>query len=110
MNISKEDWELYKEKLPVWQERYTKGLLEDYVKFLEGDGQALEKFHILEKKIKADKNTPGVQLRNTRGSRQGTDYNLMQLILANVISFDDLDGFSEEIKATVSKLVKAFSE
>jgi len=110
MNVSKEDFELFREKLPVWQERYTKGLLKDYVKFLESDAPALEKFHILEKKIKADKNAPGVQLRNTRGSRQGTDYNLMQLILAGVITFDDLDGFSDDIVRVVKKLVDAFGE
>lgn len=108
MNISKEDWALFREKLPEWQERYTQKLLKDYVRFLESDAPALEKFHILEKKIKEDKNAPGVQLRDMHGARQGVDFNLMKLILADVITYDDLDGFSEEIKSAVSKLVKAF--
>lgn len=107
MKVSKQDHDLYKEKLPEWQEKYTESLLKEYVEFLKSDAPALDKFHELEKKIKKDKNTPGVQLRN---AREGTEYNLMKLILADVITFDDLDGFSEEMVDVVKRLVKTFGE
>ena len=107
MNVSKADWKLFRERLPEWQERYMERLMKEYVEFLQSDAPASEKFWALEKKIKKDKNTPGVQLRI---EKQGTEYNLMKLVLGDVITYDDLDGFSDDMIATVKRLVKAFGD
>ena len=37
MDISKKDWELFREKLSGWQENYMAGLVKEYVDFLNDD-------------------------------------------------------------------------
>ena len=61
MDISKKDWKLFRERLSDWQENYMKGLVKEYVDFLNDDTKhASEKFWELEKRIKEDKHHPGV--------------------------------------------------
>ena len=53
MDISKKDWKLFRERLSDWQENYMKGLVKEYVDFLNDDTKhASEKFWELEKRIK----------------------------------------------------------
>ena len=45
MDISKKDWKLFRERLSDWQENYMKGLVKEYVNFLNDDTKhASEKF------------------------------------------------------------------
>ena len=45
MDISKKDWKLFRERLSDWQENYMKGLVKEYVDFLNDDTKhASEKF------------------------------------------------------------------
>ena len=45
MDISKKDWKLFQERLSDWQENYMKGLVKEYVDFLNDDTKhASEKF------------------------------------------------------------------
>ena len=37
MDISKKDWKLFRERLSDWQENYMKGLVKEYVDFLNDD-------------------------------------------------------------------------
>ena len=61
MDISKKDWKLFRERLSDWQENYMKGLVKEYVDFLNDDTKhASEKFWELEKRIKEDKHHPGL--------------------------------------------------
>ena len=74
MEISKKDWKLFRERLSDWQENYMKGLVKEYVDFLNDDTKhASEKFWELEKRIKEDKHHPGVygaeQVRGNMGYR-----------------------------------------
>lgn len=48
MDISKKDWKLFRERLSDWQENYMKGLVKEYVDFLNDDTKhASEKLNIL---------------------------------------------------------------
>ena len=52
MDISKKDWKLFRERLSDWQENYMKGLVKEYLDFLNDDTKhASEKFWKLEKHI-----------------------------------------------------------
>lgn len=63
MEISKRDWKLYREKIPVWQENYMSCLIEEYITLLSAeDKKASNKFWELEKKINTDRRHPGVIL------------------------------------------------
>ena len=45
MDISKKDWKLFRERLSDWKENYMKGLVKEYVNFLNDDTKhASEKF------------------------------------------------------------------
>ena len=59
----KKDWKLFMERVPEWQEKNMERLLKEYVAYLESGEPASTKFWGLEKRIKDDKRTPGVQLR-----------------------------------------------
>lgn len=107
IEISKQDWDLFREKLPGWQERYLERLLKGYVEYLESNEEASTKFWGLEKMIKRDKNTPGVQLRL---NKTDIDAELARMILEGFISEDDLDGFSDELIQRVKQLAAGFKD
>ena len=63
MELSKNDWKLFREQLPGWQERYMDKLTREYVEFLTDDRcQPSERFWTLNKRIREDRRKPGVQL------------------------------------------------
>ena len=65
--ITKADWKLFMEKVPEWQETYMERLLKEYVKMLQSKKPASTKFWDLDKRIKADKKNPGVQMQLDKG-------------------------------------------
>lgn len=104
MNISKRDWKLFQDKLPVWQEKYMEGLVKEYVSFLNDDTNlASEKFWELEKRIKEDKHHPGVIVEMHKSE---AIWDIVRLIRLKVITYDDLSGFSEELKQEVKRIVE----
>ena len=62
MEPSKKDWKLFRDKINVWQESYMERLVKEYALLLNGNLPASSKFWELEKRIKLDKNKPGVIL------------------------------------------------
>lgn len=102
MVITKKDWKLFMERVPEWQEKYMERLLEEYVAYLESDAPASTKFWELDKKIKSDKRTPGVQLTL---EKQDMDFDLARMVKDGVIGFKDLEGFSDEMIDRVRSLV-----
>lgn len=97
-DISKADWKLFRERIGGWQEAYMEKLNQEYVELLTGEGQASSKFWALEERIRKDKKTPGVQLQLKKSE---TAWDLVALMRDGVISTEDLDGFSDEIKEYV---------
>ena len=96
MEISKKDWKLFREKLPVWQENYMSRLIKEYITLLTiEDKRASERFWELERKIKIDRCNRRVIL-NMRKSE--AIYDIISLIRLGVITYDDLADFSEDVK------------
>ena len=102
MEITKADWKLFRSRIADWQEAYMKKLIKDYVELLNGEGAASDKFWELEKRIKNDKRNPGVLIEP---HKQDVPYDLVRLINLGVITVDDLEGFSEDLKGAVNYLV-----
>ena len=102
IEISKQDWKLFQEKVPVWQEKYMERLVREYIEFLESDKPASNKFWELEKKIKEDKKNPGVQLELRKSEAV---WDIVMMLRDEVITRDDLAGFSEDLIATVEDLL-----
>lgn len=103
MEISKQDWKLFREKIGDWQESYMEKLNKEYVKLLQGDGVPSEKFWELEKRIKNDKRKKGVLIRL---SKQDMPLDLVCLIKDGVIGFKDIEDFSSDLQETVRFLQK----
>ena len=104
MDISKKDWKLFREKLSDWQEKYMEGLVKEYVDFLNDDTKpASEKFWELEKRIKEDRKHPGVIMEM---SKSEAIWDIVRLIRLNVIAYDDLSDFSDELQQEVKRILE----
>lgn len=104
MDISKKDWKLFREKLSGWQENYMAGLVKEYVDFLNDDTKnASEKFWELEKRIREDKRHPGVIMEMRKSE---VIWDIVRLIRLQVITYDDLSGFSEELQQEVKRILE----
>ena len=104
MNISKKDWKLFRERLSDWQENYMEGLVKEYVNFLNDDKKpASDKFWELEKRIKEDKRHPGVIMEMRKSD---AIWDIVHLIRLNVISYDDLSDFSDELQQEVRRILE----
>ncbi len=75
----------------------------EYIELLSGDGDPSEKFWQLEKRIRNDKRNPGVRIEMTRTN---FIYNIISLINNDVISIEDLEDFSDELKETVNAFLE----
>lgn len=101
MDYSKQDWALFRKKIAVWQEAYMDRLNREYMAILSGEGNASDRFWLLEKRINQDKKHRGVviQLR-----KQNLAFDLAALINDGVISFADIEEFSSKTKEIVQHL------
>ena len=107
MEISKQDWKLFMEKIGQWLESYMDKLTKEYAEMLMGSGGASDKFWALDERIKEDKKKPGVQLRL---SKPDTDLHIAMLIKDGVIGFADLKDFSEELQERCRNLMRLWNE
>lgn len=83
MEITNQDWKLFRQRLPGWQETHMNRLNQEYAKILSGDGNPSDKFWALEKRIRQDKRHPGVQLELRRSQLLNQ---LVLLLSDNVIT------------------------
>ena len=102
MQISERDWKIFRKKIPNWQERYMERLALEYIALLQGEEKASTKFWELEKRIKEDKKSPGVLIDMRRSMAIN---NIVNLVLDDVISLDELDDFSVDLKEAVKFIV-----
>ena len=78
MEISKRDWKLFREKLPAWQENYMDRLINEYIGLLS-------------------------DILNVGKSE--AIYDMVRLIRLEVITFDDLADFSEDLQQAVKLIL-----
>ena len=104
MEINEQDWKLFRKRIGGWQEAYMDRLNREYLAPLSGEGAASEKFWRLEKRPQKDKQSPGVVIDMRRSM---LFMNMLQLLGDGVIGPEDLEGFSEELRA---RLARCFTE
>lgn len=100
--FTKKDWLLFREKIVGWQENYINQLNNEYIALLSGNADPSTKFWKLYERILNDQKKAGVQLHM---SRSEFIYNLVELITEQVITFDDLEDFSDSLKETVQRFL-----
>ena len=103
MIVNESDWKLFRQKLPGWQERHMESLIRKYAALLDGPGAASDKFWSLEKCIRADQQHVGVVARMSRSKMY---MNLIALLWEGVITADDLDGFSDDLREQLSFVIR----
>lgn len=96
-DAAESDWKLFKKMLPQWQERYMEKFIGQYVEMLNGDSEASSRFWALEERLNRDKLSSGVISNNIRRSTMHRE--IANLLIDSVITLDDLDGFTEDIKS-----------
>ena len=103
MEISKRDWKLYREKMAQWQENYMERLNKEYIELLSSEkGNPSDRFWELEKRIKEDRRHPGVILERRKST---AFFDIVNLIRLNVITINDLEGFSEALQEAVKEIL-----
>ena len=96
-DVVESDWKLFKKLLPEWQERHMEELIDQYIEILNGSAEASNRFWALEERINRDKLSSGVLANDIRRSTMRRQ--IANLLIDNVITLDDLDGFTEDIKS-----------
>lgn len=103
MEVSKNDWKLFRTCIGDWQKAYMERLVKEYVDLLEGEENASDKFWKLEERIKMDKKHPGVMLELNKGNMI---FDIVTLINSGVITTADLADFSDELKESVDFILR----
>ena len=101
-DVQENDWQLFRKRLPDWQERHMEKLLREYAAVINGDGNASTKFWTLEKRLRTDVKHTGVCVEI---SRSLMIFMLLRLVKERVISAEDLDGFSDELKQRLAQVL-----
>ena len=104
IEISKQDWVLFKEKVPVWQENNMAGLIQSYVQLLRDEKMdASDRFWELEKRINKDRRTPGVVIELHKDSML---WDLARFVSDGLVSEEELAEFSEDVQDAVSLILR----
>lgn len=103
MECSKSDWKLFRTKIAEWQEAYMEQLVKEYIQLLSSSEKVSDKFWKLEERIKKDRKHPGVIIELNKGNML---YDIVALINYKVITVEDLDGFSDDLKEKVNFFLK----
>lgn len=98
MKPLEKDWKLSRARINGWQESYMEKLVKEYMELLNDDLPASSKFWELEKRIKLDKEKPGVLISPSRSQML---YDIIQMINDWAITMDDLSDFSDELRDKV---------
>ena len=101
--FTENDWKLYRSKIGSWQEKYMERLCREYIEMLRSDTAPSERFWSLRNRIKEDRKSPGVMVRIARSEMI---HNIMCLLFDSVITLDDLDGFSDDLKEHIVFIMK----
>ena len=92
------DWKLFRARIGGWQDSYMEKLIQEYEDILRGEGTPSDKYWNLEQRIREDKRSSGVQVEMRRSRLR---FNLLLLLNDGVISLDDLNEFSDELKESI---------
>lgn len=107
MDYSKSDWKLFRDRIRDWQESYIEKLNHQYIDLLNGDGLASDKFWGLNRRIREDRKSLGVQMEPRKPD---LPYTLVNLLHEKIITEDDLKQFSNVLQDAVKQLQERMEE
>lgn len=90
------DWQLFRKRIPDWQENFMARLCGEYVELLRSDALPSTRFWQLEKRIRQDMRKAGVHAERSRSTMMTV---LDRLFYEGAITLDDLEGFSDGLRA-----------
>ncbi len=102
-DVKEKDWKIFRKKIIMWQENYMQKLNNEYIKLLQRENVPSKNFWDLEKRIFKDKRSVGVVISNMR--RSTMIQNILELLRDDIIQFDDLNDFSEELKNEIKLMI-----
>ena len=102
-DVKEKDWKIFRKKIMMWQENYMQKLNNEYIKLLQRENVPSKNFWDLEKRIFKDKRSVGVVISNMR--RSTMIQNILELLRDDIIQFDDLNDFSEELKNEIKLMI-----
>lgn len=101
-DVKEKDWKIFRKKIIVWQENYMQKLNNEYIKLLQRENVPSKNFWDLEKRIIKDKRSVGVVINMRRSTMI---QNILELLRDDIIQFDDLNDFSEELKNEIKLMI-----
>ena len=101
--VTEKDWKIFRKKIIMWQENYMQKLNNEYIKLMQRENVPSKNFWDLEKRIFKDKRSVGVVISNMR--RSTMIQNILELLRDDIIQFDDLNDFSEELKNEIKLMI-----
>lgn len=102
-DVKEKDWKIFRKKIIMWQENYMQKLNNEYIKLLQRENVPSKNFWDLEKRIFKDKRSVGVVISNMR--RSTMIQNILELLRDDIIQFDDLNDYSEELKNEIKLMI-----
>lgn len=100
--VKEKDWKIFRKKIIMWQENYMQKLNNEYIKLLQRENVPSMNFWDLEKRIFKDKRSVGVVINMRRSTMI---QNILELLRDDIIQFDDLNDFSEELKNEIKLMI-----
>lgn len=100
--FKEDDWKVFRNKIPVWQERFMTSMIDEYTRLMMGGGKGSDKFWKLKEKIDGDAKKKGVVIEMRRSMMVN---DIIALFKEGTIAEKDLDGFSDGLKETVISVV-----
>lgn len=100
--VTEKDWKIFRKKIIMWQENYMQKLNNEYIKLLQRENVPSKNFWDLEKRIIKDKRSVGVVINMRRSTMI---QNILELLRDDIIQFDDLNDFSEELKNEIKLMI-----
>ena len=91
--VNEKDWKLFRSKIEEWNERYFNKVNQEYINILKGDESETTKYWKLRDKLKENKKDAIFQIEMRRSYLH---INMINLMVDEIITKDDLEGFSEE--------------
>ena len=105
MEVNEKDWKLFRKKAPEWQRRHIEKLNASYIALLSSSLSDEEKFWKLRNRIIEDSKNPCVDLDMRRSCMH---QNLIALLIRDIISLDDLEGFSDDLADTMRAILASY--
>ena len=101
--VNEDDWKLFRTRFSGWVESYMQTkVIDRYIAFLSSPGNAVDKFYSLEKNVKKDSYQDCLNMNMSRSMMKN---NMLSLLIDGVITLSDLDGFSDDLREVMTKLL-----